>query len=172
MIDKRYNHIFNELVADQDDILGQLAYAAYKRQKIEFIQAFRDKTGVDPKDEDLAPFHDISNGLSQRGIYRTQAAKLVKEFSAASLATEVDGLRKFYSTKANNEIRSARPGFWKGVSQSLIGSGLFTLLIGCLVFFTWSLKQGPRQVIEQVFDVMIVDAAPANTTAVLEDPQS
>jgi hypothetical protein len=29
------------------------------------------------------------------------------------------------------------------------------------VFFTWSLKQGPRQVIEQVFDVAIIDAPSA-----------
>lgn len=164
-----YNYIFNALVTDEDDILGQLAYASYKRQKIEFIHAFRDKNGTAPQDEDLAPFHDISNGHSQLEIYRTQAAKLVKAFSEASLITEVDGLRQFYAAKANNEIRSARPGFWKGVSQGIVSSGLFTLLIGCLVFFTWSLKQGPRQVIEQVFDVMIVDTAPANT-AITFDP--
>ncbi|WP_342654285.1 hypothetical protein [Pseudomonas sp. F3-2] len=165
-----YNYIFNELVADEDDILGQLAYAAYKRQKIEFIQAFREKNGIDPQDDDLAPFHDISNGLSQLGVYRTQAAKLVRDFSEAALTTEVDGLRRFYSVKANNEIRSARPGFWKGVAQSLIGSGMFALLIGCFVFFTWSLKQGPRQVIEQVFDVVIVDAESSLKTASAEEP--
>jgi hypothetical protein len=170
MTNVHYNYIFNELVADEDDILGQLAYAAYKRQKIEFIQAFREKNGSDPGDEDLAPFHDISNGLSQLGIYRTQAASLATDFVQSSLAAEMDGLRKFYSAKADNEIRSAKPGFWKGVSQSLIASGLFTLLIGCLVFFTWSLKQGPRQVIEQVFDVMIVDASPSTSSVAMDQP--
>jgi len=166
-----YNHIFNELVADKDDILGQLAYAAYKRQKIEFIQTFRSKNGKDPSDEDLVPFHDICNGFSQRGIYRAHAANLAADFVESSLAAETDELRKFYSEKANSEIRSTRPGFWKGVSQSLIASGLFTLLIGCLVFFTWSLKQGPRQVIEQVFDVMIVDAtSSARSVAEGEQP--
>ncbi|MFJ5299780.1 hypothetical protein ACIQAL_25080 [Pseudomonas sp. NPDC088368] len=167
----RYNHIFNALVADEDDILGQLAYAAYKRQKIEFIQAFKDKNGTDPEDEDLVPFHDISNGPCQLENYRTQAAKLVKAFSEASLASEVDGLRQFYSEKASNEIRSARPGFWKGVSQSVLGSGAFTLLIGCLVFFTWSLKQGPRHVIEKVFDVTIVDIVSSGPTVAVDDLQ-
>lgn len=162
MKDVRYNHIFNELVANDDDILGQLAYAAYKRQKIEFIQVFRDKNGTDPEEKDLSPFHEISNGMIQIGSYRAQAARLAEDFLESSLAAEMNGLKKYYSAKANNEIRTARAGFWKGVSQSLIASGLFTLLIGCLVFFTWSLKQGPRQVIEQVFDVMIVDTTPAS----------
>jgi hypothetical protein len=43
MKDGRYNFIFNALVDDEDDILGQLAYSVYKRQKIEYIQAFRDR---------------------------------------------------------------------------------------------------------------------------------
>jgi len=83
----------------------------------------------------------------------------------------VDGLRQFYSEKASNEIRSARPGFWKGVSQSVLGSGAFTLLIGCLVFFTWSLKQGPRHVIEKVFDVTIVDIVSSGPTVAVDDLQ-
>jgi hypothetical protein len=87
-----------------------------------------------------------------------------------SLADEAKELEALYLAKANNEIRSSRPGFWKGVSQSVMGSGLFTLLIGCLVFFAWSLKQGPRQVIEQVFDVVIIDAASSMKTVSAEEP--
>ncbi|MDZ3993132.1 hypothetical protein [Pseudomonas sp. Teo4] len=63
--------------------------------------------------------------------------------------------------KASNEIRNAKPGFWLGVIQSLVGSVLFVFLLGFLVFFTWSLNQGPKQVIEQVFDVTINDAVSA-----------
>jgi hypothetical protein len=33
------------------------------------------------------------------------------------------------------------------------------------VFFTWSLKQGPRQVIEHVFDVAIIDVPLAEQAA-------
>lgn len=152
-----YNYIYKELVADESDILGKLAYSSYKRQKIEYIQAFIAKHGEDPKDFDLTAFHDISNNPSQLDVYRSQAARLAANFLETSLANEAKELEELYVAKANNEIRSFRPGFWSGVSQSVVGSGCFILLVGCLVFFTWSLKQGPRQVIEQVFDVAIID---------------
>jgi len=38
-------------------------------------------------------------------------------------------------------------------------------LLGFLVFFAWSLNQGPKQVIEQVFDVTIIDSVPASEAA-------
>ena len=152
-----YNYIYRELVADESDILGKLAYSSNKRQKIEYIQAFIAKHGEDPKDSDLTAFHDISNNPSQLDVYRSQAARLAANFLETSLANEAKELEELYLAKANNEIRSFRPGFWSGVSQSVVGSGCFILLVGCLVFFTWSLKQGPRQVIEQVFDVAIID---------------
>ena len=163
-----FNSIYQKLVADENDILGKLAYSQYKRQKIEYVHAFKNKHGDDPRDSDLNAFHDVSNSESQLEGYRNQAAQLALNFLETSLAHEAKELETLYAAKANNEIRSARPGFWKGVSQGIVSSGLFTLLIGCLVFFTWSLKQGPRQVIEQVFDVMIVDAAPANMTITYE----
>jgi hypothetical protein len=153
-----YNYIYKELVADESDILGKLAYSSYKRQKIEYTQAFIAKHGEDPKDSDLTAFHDISNNASQLDVYRSQAAQLAVSFLETSLANEAKELEELYTAKANYEIRSFRPGFWSRVSQSVVGSGCFILLVGCLVFFTWSLKQGPRQVIEQVFDVAIIDA--------------
>ncbi|WP_256665213.1 hypothetical protein [Pseudomonas sp. SLFW] len=44
-------------------------------------------------------------------------------------------------------------------------------MIGCLVFFTWSLKQGPRHVIEKVFDVTIVDIVSSGPTVAVDDLQ-
>lgn len=70
MKDGRYNFFFNALVDDEDDILGQLAYSVYKRQKIEYIRAFRDRNDVEPEDSDLIAFHDISNSSSQLEAYR------------------------------------------------------------------------------------------------------
>lgn len=167
-----YNHIYKALVADDNDIVGKLAYSQYKQQKIEYILSFKEKHGDHPQDADLEAFHDISNNASVLEGYRNQAAQLAADFLKTSLADEAKAMEDMYAAKASHEIRTAQPGFWVGVSQSVIGSACFILLLGCLVFFTWSLKQGPRQVIEQVFDVMIVDATSSNATAALDDPQS
>ncbi|MFJ4430101.1 hypothetical protein ACIPZG_03915 [Pseudomonas sp. NPDC089395] len=161
MADGCYNHIYSILVENEQDTLGIIAYSLYKRQKIEFIKAFKTKHEREPKDEDLAPFHDVSNSPTQLEIYRNQASQLVQGFLDASISAQAIELEQYYSDKASSEIRNAKPGFWLGVAQSLVGSVLFVFLLGFLVFFTWSLNQGPKQVIEQVFDIRIIDSIAA-----------
>jgi len=158
MADGCYNHIYSVLVENDQDTLGIIAYSLYKRQKIEFIQSFKAKHAREPKDMDLAPFHDVSNSPTQLESYRNQASQLVQGFLDASIATQAAELNRYYSEKSSNEIRKAKPGFWLGVAQSIVGSVFFVFLLGFLVFFTWSLNQGPKQVIEQVFDVVITDS--------------
>ena len=51
-----YNHIYNALVADDNDIVGKLAYSQYKRQKIEYSLAFNEKHGELPNDATLRRF--------------------------------------------------------------------------------------------------------------------
>lgn len=150
-----YNYIYSTLVQNEQDILGVIAYSLYKRQKLEYVQGFKSKHGREPTDGDLAPFHDVSNSISQLESYRNQAGQLAQGFLDASVATQAAELEQYYSDKASVEIRNAKPGFWLGVAQSVVGSVFFVFLLGCLVFFTWSLNQGPKQVIEQVFGVSI-----------------
>jgi len=72
-----YNHIYNALVADDNDIVGKLAYSQYKRQKIEYILAFKEKHGELPNDADLAAFHDMSNNVSVLERRRQLASELL-----------------------------------------------------------------------------------------------
>lgn len=113
----------------------------------------------------MAPFHDVSNSATQIESYRNQASQLAQGFLDASIAAQAVELEQYYSDKASSEIRQAKPGFWLGVAQSLVGSVLFVFLLGFLVFFAWSLNQGPKQVIEQVFDVTIINSVPASEAA-------
>ncbi|WP_286915568.1 MULTISPECIES: hypothetical protein [unclassified Pseudomonas] len=168
MADGCYNHIYSILVENEQDTLGVIAYSLYKRQKIEFIKAFKVKHDREPGDEDLAPFHDVSNSPSQLESYRNQASQLIQGFLDASISAQARELEQYYADKASCEIRNAKPGFWLGVAQSLVGSVLFVFLLGFLVFFTWSLNQGPKQVIEQVFDISIIDSPAAERAADLQ----
>ena len=107
MADGCYNHIYSVLVENDQDTLGIIAYSLYKRQKIEFIQSFKVKHDTEPKDTDLAPFHDVSNSPTQLESYRNQASQLLQGFLDASIATQAAELDRYYSEKASNEIRNA-----------------------------------------------------------------
>ncbi|WP_287814918.1 hypothetical protein [Pseudomonas sp.] len=163
MANGNYNHIYSNLVKNDDDILGILAYSLYKRQKIEFIQTFKQKSGNEPTQDDLAPFHDISNAPSQLESYRHQAHYLAQTFLDISLQSQAIKLEARYKAHAQEEIRNSIPGFWFGVGQSTVGAVISVLLFGILVFFTWSLNQGPRHVIQQIFDVQIIANSQSST---------
>jgi len=152
-----YNYIYKVLVEDDKDILGIIAYSLYKRQKIEFISAFKDEHGEEPEDADLECFHQISNSPLQIESYRSQATTLAQKFLEASLEQQSLEIERFYANEAERKIREYKPGFFKGVWQSVVGSVFFVLLLGLLVFFAWSANQGFRQVIEHVFNVDITD---------------
>lgn len=157
MAKDRYNFIYTDLVENDADLLGMIAYALYKRQKIEFIQGRRERLGDDPDEADLAHFNAISNSRFQQETYRNQAGKLAEDFLNTSLEGRAQELEHRLAGQANEEIRRYKPNYWRGVSQGLVASVISVLLLGLLVMFTWSLNQGPRQVIEQVFNVRIID---------------
>jgi Fe2+ transport system protein B len=151
----KYNFIYAKLVEDENDILGIIAYSMYKRQKIEYIQTIDKKYGREPTNEEFQSFYAISNSDSQLENYQSQAIALANQFLEEALAEKAQELEDYFSEKTRQEIRSIRPSFMSGVFQSLIGSVIFVLFLGLLVFFTWSLKQGPVQLIEAIFDVKI-----------------
>lgn len=157
-----YNFIYTKLVDNENDVIGVVAYSVYKRQKIEYIEAIRCKHQRRPDERELAAFHDLSNSATQLDSYRQQSVALVREFLASAFLEEAEQLSLRYEEKTKQELARFKPSFWTGVAQSVLGSAGFVMLLGALVIFTWSLNQGPRQVIEQVFDVTIT-TNPANS---------
>ncbi|MFW9082945.1 hypothetical protein ACOI7N_00025 [Pseudomonas sp. P2758] len=172
MADGNYNYIYTKLVENENDILGIIAYSLYKRQKIEYVQSLKEKKGCDPSDGDLSQFHDVSNSQFQLQAYRNQADKLAQDFLTISLETRAEELEKYYNDQATSEIKSYKPNYWIGVSQGVLASVIFVMLLGLLVIFTWSLNQGPRQVIEQVFNISISDRVSSDdaTTPAVSSP--
>lgn len=150
-----YNFIYTRLVGSETDILGVIAYSVYKRQKIEYIEAIRRKHDRRPDERELASFHALTNSSTQLDSYNQQAAALARAFLASAISEEAKNLALHYEEDAKQKLAKFKLGFWAGVAQSIVGSAGFVLLLGVLVIFTWSLNQGPRQVIENVFDVTI-----------------
>lgn len=140
---------------NENDVIGVVAYSVYKRQKIEYIEAIRRKPQRRPDERELPAFHELSDSATQLDSYRQQSVALVRVFMESAFLEETEQLALRYEEKTKQELARFRPSFWTGVTQSILGSAGFVMLLGALVIFTWSLNQGPKQVIEQVFDVTI-----------------
>lgn len=103
-----YNHIFTRLVQDDPDFVGMVAYALYKKQKIEWIRQFASQNGGrEPSEQELGPFHDLSNMQSMIDSYRNQAVDLLDEFLDFALADKVEQIRQELMKEASLQLQQA-----------------------------------------------------------------
>lgn len=160
---KEYNFIYSKLVDSENDIHGIISYSVYKRQKIKFIEQFKEKNGRDPLDADLQSFNEISTSDSQLEFYRSEAMVLTERFLADVLEEDLEEREKFFSSKVHSEIANIKPNHWLDILKGAAGSFLFVLLTGVLYFSVWSLSASPKLVIEQIFNVRITPVEPTTS---------
>ena len=158
MEDQEYNYIYSKLVKDKNDILGIIAYSIYKRQKIEFLNKYKaEHDGEEAPREEAYAFKELSNSDTQLEFYKTQSVHLANEFLEEMLSETLEDAEKDFSSRVHRELVGIKHSFWSGVFQSLVGSVLFVLFAGIIVFFSWSANQGTEKVIESIFNVEIIE---------------
>ncbi len=125
-----YSKVYKLLVHGEDDLVGQIAYAIYKQQKIEKITRFMTQNERPPRDDELASFMDNAESEIQLRFYQERALSILKDFLEQSLAAEVDEIVGQIKTEHENKINeilvSLRPkGFMYGVWQGVFASFIF-----------------------------------------------
>lgn len=164
---RTYNYIYKQLVTDENDVVGHVAYALYKSSKIEYIEKFKkEHDNTDPTEEELKSFHGISCTESSIDRYKTKALEIITEFLDETLSETVKQIEFDYVTNQNRHLESIiepikpmnkKQQFWRGVLQSVLGAFFFAILVAAFFFITSynkiddSIKTGNaiKQMIEQ-----------------------
>ena len=126
-----HSGIYERLVSDDHDLLGQAAYSIYKARKREFIISKQIELGTPRVPEEVV--NEFIKAQTDRTLelYRNQANGLFREFLDASygkeIAEEKRKLDQEYSQKYVKLSDSVKPSFWYGVLQSITASFLFLL---------------------------------------------
>ena len=175
---RQYNRIYNEILKDENDFVGMVAYAIYKKHKISYIENFKSKNGgQSPSEDDLGNFHDSSCLNESINGYSNLAEKKIADFMADLYGHEVEEIKEDYNRKLDQikqdftntieEIRELKsPGFLKGVWQSTLGALGYTILIGFLLFTLWTLRFGIKHVIESITGYEFVKYEKIDSTAI------
>ncbi len=175
---ERYNFIYRRLVTAPDDIVGIVAYARYKQQKIEWIAAFKElHDGRDPDDSELAPFHSTTNTDTALQGYRLQAKELLDEWTSKTLDQINEQMNAAYTDQLQEEVRNiearfaaatrpllaefkattavelkaSRPTFLDGVLQNLVANILMLIITALVLIVIWSFHVSPLELIGEVF---------------------
>lgn len=154
--EKVYNYIYEQLVEDEDDITGIIAYSVYKRQKIQHIKKFEKEKRRDLNDEELQSFTDFSTSNPQLEFYRNESVILITKFLETILAQDLEEREQTFTAKVHAEISNIKPNHFLDIIKGAAGSLLFVLLTGVLYIALWSFSVSPKTIIEEIFKVTIV----------------
>lgn len=140
---RKYSYIFSRMVENDADIVGHIAYALYKSDKINYIEHFKEAQKKEPTEEDLDVFHDVSSQPDSVKKYRFVAAHILRDFLDNSLEESIENMERDCNDRhadiLKDVIKTLLPKkkstlFWHGVLQSVAGAFIFALIVAAFVF--------------------------------------
>lgn len=163
---REYNQIYSVLVDGEDDVVGTIAYSIYKKDKIAFIEEYKNKHGgQEPTEDDFKRFHETICVDGHINRYKMQAMNILESFLDEALneiVAKIDNdcknrhdemLRNIVADIATNIVEKNAPaiiqeqlkpikpkGFWYGVGQSILGAFIF-MILACGLIFMATLSQ-------------------------------
>lgn len=125
----KHSGVYERLVENDHDFLGQVAYSIYKRRKRAFIIRKQEELGTNN-----IPAEDVEEFVKDQtdytlDLYKAQADTLSREFLNALYGKELENekqkLSQEYITKYHK--LASNSSFWSGVLQGITASFLFVL---------------------------------------------
>lgn len=141
---KEYNWIYRELVENENDFVGAIAYSLYKRHKIEYINQCIEETSNPPTDEQLAEFCRISCSLSGLESYRQKADILFSNLLHFATENIAEDLQRQNKQVIHDELvlllkpiqdEIAKKKSWRYMASEAIINVFGTIIVIVLVGF-------------------------------------
>ncbi len=139
--EKKFSFLFSEIVENENDMIGHIAYSLYKSSKIQFIENLKEENGGTPPTEDqLDTFHKVSKANIQG--FRIQAEIILSNFTELTLQESISEIEQ---ATLNNQhkilsdiiepIKPAPPkGPWDGFMMAVLVKGTQTLVVAVVLF--------------------------------------
>lgn len=174
-MERKYNQIYLKITENEYDIVGHIAYALYKKHKIEFIENFRKQNNCNPTEEDLQSFHESSSLDSSIQRFRLEAENILSLFVDELFKNEISEIEeKLKENQLSNFKEAVKPlvpsgfvSFVKSVFQNVISNIVTIVLLGLFIFILWANQISTTTVIERIFHIKI---ASEDTVKVNQSP--
>lgn len=140
-----HNVVYEQLVKNDVDIVGQLAYCLYKQSKQQYLQAFEARNARRPTDQEVRIHVDCAE-IPALDMYREKATRMVEVLLAQAAQEKQDELEAHFKDRLWLFIsRHKRESFgersWQGLKSLGFGGlggvvgNIFTTLLVFLTLF-------------------------------------
>jgi hypothetical protein len=150
---------FSALVQNDADLVGHVAYALYKRDKLKFSEEFRARNSREPLPAEVEIFIVGCNLDTRLQGYRAEAELLLEAMTEYQLDDAIEQVR----IDANEELArklSESKSWGRSIAEALIGSVAVAVMWAALVLILYTNKVGFDRMAK---DIMNIDVSGANT---------
>ena len=130
------NRVFDHLVEGDDDVIGLITYSLYKKDKRDWIIAWREQHGAEPTADQVEAFVAGQMTFAQRDRYRTAARQVLDAY--ASVAVEMEKpliVREGIAGRVEQATQKLESSgrWWRQFPAALLGGMLATaILVGAI----------------------------------------
>lgn len=168
---RNYNFIYSQLVKDEFDFVGQIAYSLYKKDKIKHIEEYNASKGHEIPQPELEKFHEMSCKEIVIEAYRRKAEDILEEFINETLEEATEEI-KFNAINNHTEILKAiiKPitpaskmrQFWTRILQSIVSNLTLSAIIALIILILYVSRVGIIGAIENIYKVKLVPGTTRN----------
>lgn len=145
---RKYNFIYSKLIKGDNDFVGIVAYALYKKQKIVYVGEYKkENSNKDIPEEELEKFHKICSSDDSIIGYRRRAEDIINKFYKNALEKKGNEIEEFYKNSSQH-----KKSWWYGVAQGFASSFLYALFLGIVLVILWASKTDLFTIIKVILE--------------------
>lgn len=148
------HNTFCDIIEEEGDFVGYVAYALYKKQKVNWINAYKDKTGDYPTPTQVEvyfnTFHSSQGCLDK---YREDAERMLNEYIDFSFSEELAAYQE--AVKDEAIVKAVHKPFkvsvWENLASGLIASFITAFFsVGLWLYTEMKTEQRRADLIDRV----------------------
>jgi len=132
---------YARIVKDENDMVGQVAYALYKQEKLKFCTASYEANQRAASAAELGVFIQAANLPSRIASYRAQAETLLEEFAEIVLEEAVETTRAQCQKEYIDRLEKAK-SWARAITENLIANILAIAVSAIVLLVIWGSRVG------------------------------
>ncbi|GMA82127.1 hypothetical protein [Shewanella glacialipiscicola] len=132
-----WNHnIFDDMIEDDNDFVGKVAYSLYKQEKVAWVKHFNSENSVYPTKEEIQKFFHVPSARPESiKRFRKEAELVVNNFINITLSEELTSYKE--SLKDDAVLLQIKKPFRSSVLESLTAAILASVITASFSTAYW-----------------------------------
>ncbi len=150
-------------VLDKDDMVGHVAYALYKRDKLDFCESVRERHVRDATSTELDAFIHAANLPMRIQAYRAEAESALEAMCEASLEVTFGQAQAAMDAELVRQLKEVK-SWWRAVGENLVANLLAIAVTTLLVVLVYVSRSGAMKLLADTFGYEIREKPAATET--------